>query len=453
MGKDSGHLTRRTFLLAAATSVAGCSTLGRRAPAKLSVRSPNEIPHVAAIGCAGKGQSDIVLTEEAGARVVALCDVDFEFAAQAVNWWPNAPRYSDFRKMLDKERGIDMVTISTPDHTHTPAALYAMAMGKHVYVQKPLTITVDEAQQMLQAARRYGVATQMGNQGHCEDGVRQTCEWIWDGAIGDVTEVHAVTNRPIWPQGMDAPLPGEPVPAHLDWDNWIGSAPMHAYNPGYHPFKWRGWWAFGCGAVGDMACHILDPAFWALQLGAPDTVECLEQTGCTAHCAPTSARVRYEFPERTAEVHKGVTRKFAPVSVYWYEGGIVPEQWSALPEEVTKPFGTNGSLFIGTRGMLVCGCYGEAPRLLPEELARDYVSPAPYLERLRSPYHDWIRAAKEGIPACSNFEYSAPLTEMALLGNVAVRAGQKIHWDGRRKRITNVPEANVYLSRTYRPGW
>jgi predicted dehydrogenase len=450
---SKGTLTRRTFLLATATTAVGCHTIGRRAPGKIRVRSPNEIPHVAAIGCGGKGEGDIAAIEEAGARVVALCDVDFTHAAQAVNWWPNVPRYSDFRKMLDKERGIEMVTISTPDHMHTPAVLYAMAMGKHVYVQKPLTITVDEAETMLKAARRYGVATQMGNQGHSEDGVRQTCEWIWDGAIGEVTEVHAVTDRPIWPQGMAALLPAEPIPAELDWDCWVGSAPMLPYNSGYHPFKWRGWWAFGCGALGDMGCHILDSALWALQLGAPDSVECLEQSNCTEYCAPTRARVRYDFPARTAEVRTGVNKAFAPVSLYWYEGGIVPQQWSSLPADVIEPFGTNGSLFIGTKGMLVCGCYGENPRLLPDELARDYTSPAPYLERLRSPYHDWLRAVKEGIPACSHFEYSVPLTEMALLGNVAVRAGRKIEWDGRRKRITNLPHANAYLSRVYREGW
>jgi len=454
-------VTRRAFLATTASAVVGCSTMGRRAPGKLSVRSPNEVPNLAAIGCGGKGQSDIVGAEEAGANVVALCDVDFQHAGQAVNWWPDAPRYSDFRKMLDKHPEIDMVTISTPDHTHAPAAIHAMAMGKHVYVQKPLTITIGEAEQMLEASRKYGVATQMGNQGHSDPGVRQTCEWIWDGAIGDVTEVHSLTNRPIWPQGMSSFLPGEPVPDYLDWNNWIGTAPMHPYNPGYHPFKWRGWWDFGCGALGDMGCHILDSPFWALQLGAPSSVECLEQIGGTLVSPPTQARIRYNFPARKAKVYKGMTRKFAPVSLYWYEGcqktdtGYinVPEQWSSLPAEATRHFGLNGTLFIGTKGMLVCGCYGELPRLLPEELARDYTGPMPYLERLTNSYTDWMRAAKEGIPACSNFEYSVPLTEMVLLGNVAVRTGQKIEWDNRKQMITNVSEANQYLTRDYRHGW
>jgi len=440
----SRRFTRRTFLMGAAMAAAGCATGSRIAKA---APSPNEKLNIAGIGVGGKGTSDIWPCR--GHNVVALCDVDDVRAAESIRNFPNATYYKDFRVMLEKEN-IDAVTISTPDHTHAVAAMAAMQLGIHVYVQKPLTHTVAEARMLTEAARRYGVATQMGNQGHADEGVRQLCEVIWSGALGDITEVHCWTDRPIWPQGLVDPLAAEEVPAHMDWDLWLGPAPYRDYNAGYAPFAWRGWWDFGCGALGDMACHIMDPAYWALHLGAPTSVECVRQEGNTAQSAPTKSVIRYDFPEREAD-----GRTWPAVTFYWYDGGELPERPEGIPAEEKLGDGDNGTLFIGSKGFMSCGTYGGNPRLHPEAENAAVVIPEPYIERVpdNSPYEDWFRACMGGPAACSNFDYSGPFSEIVLLGNIALRTGQRIEWDAANMQVTNLPEANALLTRDNREGW
>ena len=299
------NFTRRAFLgtTAAALVATGASAKAekkgkKRIRVKPRTVSPNEKLNVAAIGAGGKGRSDIKACENE--NVVALCDPDWERAAESFETFPNARKFKDYRVMLEKMPEIDAVTISTPDHTHAPAAYMAMMMGKHVYVQKPLTQTVAEARLLTETARKMGVATQMGNQGHAGDGVRELYEMIWSGIIGQVHEVHIWTSRPVWPQGIAEPLPPEVIPITMDWNLWIGTAPMRPYNSAYAPFKWRGWLDFGAGALGDMACHIMDPAYWTLKLrDAPYyTVEMLKEEGKNDQTFPNSTIVKYSFPAR-----------------------------------------------------------------------------------------------------------------------------------------------------------
>jgi predicted dehydrogenase len=444
-------ISRRSFLAGTAAAIAtGCTTTTKgKAPAKISTRSPNEVVNVAGIGCGGKGQSDIWGSKQAGANIVALCDVDQKTGEASFARFPDVPKYNDYRVMLEKQKDIDACTVSTPDHMHAMIAMACIKSGKHVYVQKPLTHSVEEARLLAEAAREYKVATQMGNQGHCGDGVRECCEMIWSGVIGDIHTTYTWTNRPIWPQGIPDPLPEEPVPPHMNWDVWIGGAPFRPYNHGYAPFNWRGWWDFGCGALGDMACHIMDPANWALKLGYPSSVECVMQENNNAQTGPTKSVIKYEFPKRG---------KMGPVTLYWYdgmEGNNPPPRPEGIPAETKIGDGDNGTLFIGTKGMICCGTYGEEPRLLPEELNQDFKKPDPTIERIpeEDPYIDWLRACKGGQPACSNFDYAGPFTEIVLLGNIALRTGKRIEWDGPNMCSTNCPEAAQYVKKQYREGW
>jgi predicted dehydrogenase len=436
-------LSRRSFLMSGTALLAASNTLARKTTLSRSgYKHLNEKLNLAAIGAGGKGATDI--DGCSSENIVALCDTDWQHAAKTFEKFPNAKRYKDFRVMLDKEKQIDAVTISTPDHTHAMAAMAAMERGIHIYVQKPLTHTISEARRLTEAARKYGVATQMGNQGHSGEGVRQLCEIIWSGAIGNVREVHAWTNRPIWPQGITGPLPQEPVPDTFDWDVWLGPAPFRPYNSGYAPFKWRGWWDFGCGALGDMACHILDPANWSLQLRYPTSVECLKQEGKTDQTYPTKAIIRYEFPARGS---------MPSVTVYWYDGGELPPRPKGIADNVKLGDGDNGSLFIGEKGIATTGTYGDGTRLLPDELMKDFKLPEPILSRSPGHYRDWIRACKGGGAACSNFDYAGPLTEWVLLGNLAIRYQGKLLWDGERMKVTNNSEANRWVKGSYRKGW
>ncbi len=436
-------VSRRSFLLTGGAVVAAGKVLARTSALSRSRYKPfNEKLNIAAIGAGGKGATDI--DGCSSENIVALCDADWKTAAKTFQKYPNAKQYKDFRVMFDKEKGIDAVTISTPDHTHAVAAMAAMERGIHVYVQKPLTHTIYEARRLTAAARKYGVATQMGNQGHSGEGVRQLCEIIWSGAIGNVREVHAWTNRPIWPQGIAAALPAEPVPDTFDWDVWLGPAPARPYNSGYAPFKWRGWWDFGCGALGDMACHILDPANWALQLRYPTSVECLKQEGKTDQTYPTKSIIRYEFPARGS---------MPAVTVYWYDGGELPPRPKGIADSVKLGDGDNGSLFIGDKGIATTGTYGDGTRLLPDEVMKDYKLPEPILSRSPGHYRDWIRACKGGGPACSNFDYAGPLTEWVVLGNLALRYPGKLLWDGEKMKVTNNSEANKWVKGNYRKGW
>jgi len=419
--------------------------------------SPSEKLNIAGIGVGGMGKNNIAnLSSE---NIVALCDVDEEYAAPVFNCYPKAKKYRDFRKMLEKQKDVDAVVIATPDHTHAVIAMAAMQMGKHVYVQKPLTYSVYEARVLTEAARKYKVATQMGNQGHSGEGIRLICEWIWDGAIGPVREVHAWTNRPIWPQGIDRPKDTPPVPDTLAWDLWLGPAPVRPYHPAYLPLFWRGWWDFGTGALGDMACHILDPVFWALKLKYPISVEASiastrrkTESGWTklvvnTETYPNASIVRYKFPARG---------DMPPVKLTWYDGGLLPPR----PEELEpgRQMGDSGVIFVGGKGKLMCGTYGDGPRLVPETKMKEYKRPEKTLPRIDSGVEghekDWARACKGGKPASSNFDYSGPLTETVVMGNLAIHyPGRKLEWDGQNMKVTNFPEANEYVRRRYRDGW
>ncbi len=452
MTQDKHEITRRAFLATTTTSALAMGAwaqqpnTARVVPRKLS---PNETMNVAGIGVGGKGRDDILSFRRE--NVVALCDVDFEQAGEAVYRCPDAKQYKDYRKMLEEmDKDIDACTISTPDHMHAPAAYMAMKMGKHVYVQKPMTHTVAEARLLAHTAHEMGVATQMGNQGHSGRGVREACEMIWTGAIGAVREAHVWTDRPSgrWAQGVMDALPEEPVPESLDWDLWIGAAPMRPYNKGYAPRRWRGWWDYGTGALGDMACHIMDPAFWALKLGEADTfkvsVEHLE--GKSPQSCPIAVILKYRFPARG---------DMPPVDVYWYDNGLQPKRPEGVPEDEELGDGKNGSLFIGDDGILTSGEYGGKTRLLPASRMADYTMPDPILPRVdgSNHYRNWLDACKAGEPACSNFAYSGPFTEMVLVGSIASRLGETITWDVKAMRSTDNETANAFVSKTYRPGW
>lgn len=446
---DENKISRRIFLMSSAATLAAVQAIARsKTFARLHYKSPNEKLNVAAIGSGGKGASDIDAC--ASENIVALCDPDSNRAARTFLKYPKAKQYKDFRVMLDKEKSIDAVTIATPDHTHAIAALWAMQRGIHVYVQKPLTRTVYEARKLTEAARKYGLATQMGNQGHSNEGARQLCEMIWSGQIGNVREVHAWTNRPVWPQAITAPLPSEPVPGTIDWDLWLGTAQTRPYNQGYAPFNWRGWYDFGCGALGDMACHILDPANWALQLQAPISVECLRQEGKNPFTFPKKSVIRFEFPARGS---------MPPVTLIWYDGGEFPPRPQGIPENVVlgdpggRQAGINGSLFVGDKGFITTGTYGENTRLVPDDLMKDYKFPDKMLTRSPGHYRDWIRACKGGSAACSNFDYAGPFTEWVLLGTIALRYEGKLLWDSAKLKFTNNNESNKWLKPSYRKGW
>ncbi|HOJ33627.1 MAG TPA: Gfo/Idh/MocA family oxidoreductase [Candidatus Hydrogenedentes bacterium] len=454
--------SRRVFLFGSVVLAAGCKTTPRRALRRIS---PNEKLNIAGIGAGGKGRGDI--RNCASENIVALCDVDDNRAAESFKTFPNAKRYRDYRQMLEKERDIDAVLVSTPDHSHFPAAMIAMELGKHVFVQKPLTHSVYEARRITEAARKYQVVTQMGNQGHAGDGVRELCELLWTNTIGFVREVHIWTDRPLWLQGGTRPKGSDPVPDYLDWDLWLGPAPKRPYvskYPGtdkdcYCPWVWRGWWDFGCGALGDMGCHIMDPANWALQLGSPTSVECVKQEGMTDEMGPTKSIIKYEFPARKFRENfpqvAWYGKTLPPVTVYWYDGGYMPPRPNGVPETEQLGEGANGSYFVGESGIVTTGCYGNDTRLVPATQNAQIKKPDPFIPRIPggSPHAEWIAAIKEGRQPGSNFNYAGPLTEMVLLGNVAVRAGVKLEWDPVALRIPNCPDAERFLRREPRRGW
>ena len=383
-----------------------------------------------------------------------------DYAAKTIAQYPKAADYKDFRVMLDKQKDIDAVIVATPDHTHAVVGMAAMQRGKHVYIQKPLAHSVCEARLLTEAARKHKVVTQMGNQGHSGDGVRLLCEWIADGAIGPVREVHAWTNRPVWPQGIEVDRPKEtpPVPASLDWDLWIGPAAMRPYHPTYHPGNWRAWWDFGTGSLGDLGCHILDAPFWALKLKYPTSVEGCISTYWKGLWKPGRRRTR-TIPRSTIARFKFPAREGMPeVKLTWWDGGMMPPRPEELEPGRRMGDDDGGVLFIGDKGSLMCGCYGRSPRLIPEAKMQDYKRAQPTIQRIpggeQGHEKDWVRACKGGKPASSNFDYSGPLSEMVLMGNLAVRyPNRKLLWDGEKMEVTNDAEANAYVRRHYREGW
>jgi predicted dehydrogenase len=466
MNDDGSHdndtspsVPRRTFLASAAAVTAGVTIVPRHVLGGQGVTAPSDKLNIAGIGIGGMGKNNIgrCATE----NIVALCDVDFTLADPVFKKYPGAKQYKDYRVMLDEMPSIDAVVIATPDHSHAMIAMAAMEKKKHVYVQKPLTHSVYEARLLTETARKYGVATQMGNQGHSGEGARLLCEWVWDDAIGKIREAHAWTNRPVWPTGIEVDRPKETpeVPAGLDWDLWLGPAPARPYHPTYHPAKWRAWWEFGTGSLGDMGCHIVDPLFWALKLKYPISVEAnisrywgafFEQTQPKNEMFPRSTIVRLRFPAR---------EKMPEVSVTWWDGGLMPPRPAGLEPGRRMGNEDGGILLIGEKGTIMAGCYGESPRLVPESAMKKYKKrPRRTLERIpEGPdghEQDWIRACKGGKPASSNFEYSGPLSEMVLMGNLAVRfPDRELLWNGAAMEVTNDKDANAYVRRQYRDGW
>ena len=441
-------LTRRRFLGAAATA-ASFTIVPRHILGGSGFMAPSDKLGIAGIGVGAMGAGN--LTQVESENIVALCDVDHDYASHTFRKYPQAKVFKDYREMLDRQKDIDAVVIATPDHTHAVISMAAMKAGKHVYCQKPLTRDVYEARRLAAAAREAHVATQMGNQGQSGDYTRSICEWIASGAIGEVREVDAWCSLTYYPWGhanWSSPWGVRPsdtpaVPATLDWDLWIGPAPLRPYHQAYHPKVWRCWWDFGSGMMGDRGAHTLGPVVWALKLGAPASIEATS-CGGNVETHPLSAVITYRFPARG---------DLPPVKLTWYEGLRPP-----LPPELadSKSMGDpeGGALFKGTKGMLTCGTYGNEPRLVPEARMREFQPPPKTLERIPDSHEqDWVRACKGGPAACSNFGISGPLTEICALGNIAKRMDGRIEWDAVNLKVTNLPEANRHVRREYRAGW
>lgn len=470
----NGGPSRRKFIRNAALAGAGFFIVPRHVLGRGFI-APSDKLNIAGIGVGGKGASDLgEFAKSPFVNIVALCDVDDREAAGSRKKYEKAPYYKDFREMLDKEKNnIDACSISTPDHTHAVATLAAMQLGKHVYTQKPLTHDIYEARILTEAAKKYKVVTQMGNQGGSGDGVRKAKEMYEAGMIGKVTEAHAWTNRPVWPQGVATPTGKFEVPAGLDWNLWLGTAKQMDYNPAYLPFDWRGWWAFGTGALGDMACHIMDPIYRILPILYPDSAECSvatvwkEKWNDTQNldACPPSSIIHLNYPRTDGQGN---------IKVSWHDGGLLP----ARPEELLpeEEFGNwdGGVLLVGTKGKLLLDCYGENPRLLPTKLMKEKAMPKETIKRVpEGHYLQWVNACREGYgkgKTSSPFEYAGPFTESILMGNLAIRSWmmknpklkgwedkylgrKKLLWDAKNMKVTNFDEANQFVKREYREGW
>ncbi len=445
---SKNYIDRRRFLAATATAAA-VTIVPRQVLGGPGHTPPSEKLNIAGIGVGGMGNSNLRQLESE--NIVALCDVDHEYAAKTFERYPKAKIYTDFRKMLDKQKDIDAVVIATPDHTHAFISMEAMRRGKHVYCQKPLTHDVYESRMLAKAAQETGVTTQMGIQGHSGEGIRLICEWIWDGAIGEVREVDAWCSLSYYPFGHAGwsskwsrrPKDTPPVPSTLDWDLWLGPAPERPYHPAYHPAVWRCWWDFGCGMMGDRGAHTLDPVFSALKLGYPTSVEATS-LDLNPDTHPIASIVTYQFPQRD---------NMPPVKLTWYEG-VRPPRPTELEDGRRMGHTEGGVLFKGSKGKLVAGVYGEGPRLIPEGRMKAYKKPAKTIPRVEDSHEqDWVRACKSGQPAGADFEYSGLLTEVCLLGNVAKRVDDRIEWDGDKMKVTNHLQANKYIRTPYREGW
>ncbi len=507
------EVSRRSFIRNAAVTGAAISIVPRHVLGR-GFTPPSDLLNIACVGVGGMGRSNLI--NLASQNIVALCDVDWGYTdknlsrldtdvanlqahidhpdaspagkpAPAVDsektkerlanilhlkndLIPKAKRYSDYRKMLEQQKDIDAVVVATPDHMHSPIALAAMDLHKHVYVQKPLCWSVEEARKLSKRATETKLATQMGNQGRSLDDTRKAVEYIWSGAIGEVREIHVWTDRPVgfWPQGVPRPKaavepldtlkwdgPGVdarlaaamagnyPVPETLSWDLFLGVGPEVPYHPIYHPFNWRGWLDWGCGAIGDMGAHLLDVSMWALNLGLPTSIETVS-TPFNRVSFPNGELIFYEFPARGS---------MPPVKLTWYDGGLMPPKPEELGDEELIKEG--GAILVGSKGKLMHNTYGAHPRLLPQSLQESVGNPPEKLARIPGEEHElnWVDAAKGKTQTASPFEYAAKLTEVMLLGVVALKAGKKIAYDSANMRVTNVADANQYLSRQYRQGW
>jgi len=462
--------TRRGFLKGAAGSTALFSIVPRYVLGGAGFVPPSEKVNIAVIGVGGMGMRNVQsLLNEPEARIAAICDVAEETDLSTYWYKCHAGRrpvkslveeayakttpnyrcadYEDFRLMLEKEKGVDAVLCATPDHTHAFIAITAMRQGKHVYCEKPLAHNIWETRLIAKVARETGVATQMGNHGHSSSGMRTACEWIWDGAIGAVREIHAWSPSRHWRKEPGRPLETPPVPAGFNWDLWLGPREFRPYHPAYAPYIWRDWWAFGTGSLGNLAVHNLDTAVWALNLEHPLSVEGVTTGGVDSEVAAYGGFYTYQF---------GPSGDRPAVKMTWYDGGLrppVPEGIDADDPRQRLGDTTEGLLLVGDKGFLTCPPYGGAPRLLPLALHKAYKRPAPTLPRVKGHHSDWLSACKGGPAASANFEYGARLTELVLLGNVALRVGKKIRWDAAAMKATNAPEADAFIREACRKGW
>lgn len=443
--------TRRDFLKQMAVATAGLTIVPSHVVAGLGHRAPSDKLNIVGIGIGGKGRNN--LATMASENIIGLCDVDWKFAKPVFDEYPNAKRYYDWRAMFDELKdSMDAVMVATADHTHATIAAQAMTMGKHVFCQKPLTHSVYESRLLTSLAKKYKVATQMGNQGNSSPEVRDICEWIWNGEIGDVTEVHAWTNRPIWPQGQSRPSETPKAPSTMHWDLFLGPAAYRPYHPSYTPWNWRGIWDFGTGALGDMACHIMDPVFRSLDLKYPVDVHA-SSTAINIESAPQAESVHFTFPARTNRPKCAMPE----VKVSWYDGGIYPKRPYELAEGIPLlTDGMGGVLFVGTKDKLLCQLGGVKPRLLsgrvpdvPKTLRRvegykyGGIDDLPHAQ-------DWIRACKESagnrVETSSNFDYAGPFNEMIVMGVLAVRLqdlNRILKWDGEQMRFTNINDTDT----------
>ncbi|TDO02582.1 Gfo/Idh/MocA family oxidoreductase [Sunxiuqinia elliptica] len=443
LSKESKQVSRRAFLGTAATAAAGITILPSNVIAGLGHKAPSDKLNIVGVGVGGMGFANLKNLESE--NIIGLCDVDWAYTGGngVFDRYPKAKKYKDWRKMYDEMgKDFDAVVIATADHTHAITAAHAITMGKHVYVQKPLTHTVYESRLLTKLADKYNVATSMGNQGSSGEGVNLTTEWIANGEIGEITKVEAFTDRPIWPQGLNTPENGQWVPETLDWDLFVGPAQMRPYNEIYHPWNWRGWWDYGTGALGDMACHILHPVFVGLELGYPTKAQG-NSTLLLQDCAPTAQSVKLTFPKRKAS--KKMKIKLPEVEVYWYDGGIKPMLPDGWPEGKNPNNAGGGVLFHGTKDTLVCGCYGKDPWLLSGR-----TPDAPKFRRRIETSHemDWVRACKETaanrIPTASDFSEAGPFNEMVVMGVLAVRLqglNKELEWNGESMEFTNLNDS------------
>ena len=466
--KKEYNRSRRAFLRNSTLAATGFFIVPRHVLGRGFV-APSDTLTIAGIGVGGKGQSDLAeFSKSPKANIAFLCDVDDRQATASVKKFPNAKRYKDYREMLDKEhKHIDAVSVSTPDNVHAVAALSAIQLAKHVYVQKPLTHDIYEARMLTEAVKRYQVVAQMGNQGASGDGVRQMQEWYNADIIGDATAIYVWTNRPVWPQGMGYPKTKDEIPAELNWDLWLGPAQMQEYHKEFVPFNWRGFWAFGTGALGDMGCHLIDPAFKTVGLGYPSEVECSQVAifekmwtpDYFPESCPAASSIKLRFPGKEGK---------PDVRMYWMDGGIRPERPDELgPDELFGDRDGGGVLIVGTKGKMMCGTYGANPRLLPASRNAEVNVPKTLARVPEGHYVQWVNACIAGYgqsELSSPFDYAGPLTETILMGNLALRSWniksgnnfpgrKKLLWDAKNMKITNFDEANQFVKREYREGW
>lgn len=447
-------MDRRKFLKNSAT-VAGFTIVSSNVLGKtLGYVAPSDKLNIAGIGVGGMGRRN--LSNMNTENIVALCDVDWKYAQKTFDDYPKAKKFKDWREMFDKMgKSIDAVMVATPDHTHAVVSAHAMTLGKHCYTQKPLTHSVYESRLLTNLAKKHKVATQMGNQGNSFDWCRQIAEWIQSDAIGEVYEVHCWTDRPIWPQGLMKPKEGMPIPETLDWDLFIGPAENRPYNSVYTPWNWRGWWDFGTGALGDMACHIMDPIYWALDLKYPTKVNG-SSTLSNLYSPPHAQMVQYTFPAREKKGQVNMPE----VKVYWYDGGLLPERPTELAPGQMMGDSNGGIIFVGKKGKIMTGCYGMNPTLLPVTEMNHFTQPTPWIPRVpggngdiwntNAHEQDWIRAAKESSrnrkEASSNFGFSGPFNEMVVMGVLAVRLQglyRDLLWDGENMQFTNINDSDI----------